>query len=148
MDELRADVKGVLLGDPRLREIVSAGGVQFVVNKAFLERFRNVPFIGLVDGGVSNRNLSGGVVERTMLLNIHVIHRIQEREEVIQGAVGEDGLDKHLNAVRKVLNNNRISGKYLRVACRSDLLPEPLSTEDLFVLEKGLTFEYVRVELP
>jgi hypothetical protein len=149
MKEICEDFEKEILGDPRTQEIKAAGGVLIVHDLKDLEKWRKTPYVALIDGGTSFvRHLSGGVKQKGYLLNVHVIHKIVNRTDVVQGSLNEDGLVQHLKSVEDVIDMNRIRGKYFSVFLRTDLKPAQLSPGDVFLLEKGLTFEIVRVEIP
>jgi len=147
MKELFEDVKGKLLGDPRLSYVKRAGGVIVIRDILDWPLSTNPPGIALVDAGTPEVNhLSSRKRWQGFSLEVHVIQQIMNREKMFLGDKDAVSIEQMAKDVRFVLDMERFGGKYLRAFLRTESSVNLLAEGNVHLQEKALTFEYVRIE--
>jgi hypothetical protein len=84
-----------------------------------------------------------------MRLEVHVIQQVFEKQELQTGALTARPISEISNDVRRILTNNRLKARYAQFMWIAETAPAALPIADnIFLQEKTLTFEVVRIESP
>jgi hypothetical protein len=145
--ELLDDVTKALLEDPRLEYVRKGGGVFALRDLAEFPYQVKTPCIVLVGLGAAGV-LHWSSARRWMpfSLELHVVHRHFQKIEAVVGSEFDEGVEQMAKDVRHVLDMNRMGGKYVRMFLTSEGATALISAGNIFLLEKALTFEVVRLE--
>ncbi len=147
MKELLEDVQKVLKGDPRLDYIHRAGGVITAQNMDQFPLQQKTPCIVLTEEG------AGGILHWSsrrrwipFRLQVHVVQRIFNREGILVGNPRDRSVNEMAKDIRFVLDMDRIGGRYARFLLISEDKANQFEFGNMFLLEKPLTFDVVRIE--
>ncbi len=146
--ELLEDVKQKLDESDKLEYVSKAGGVLTLASLAQFPHQQQTPLIVLIDSGiVTPRHFSSRTVWLEHNLQLHVVQRLFQREEIIKGDPFFRGVEEIAQDVRRLLDMDRFNGKYARAYFIRDAQPAPIDeTANQHLQEKTLTFQYVRIE--
>jgi hypothetical protein len=147
MKQLIRDVMELLKSDGRLTYIQNGGGI-FAISR--LDEFPHqvkTPSVVLIDQGTADvRHLSSHVVWLGFRLRLYCVQRLFDRKEAISGSPFVKNVEDVATDVRHVLDMNRMNGKYAKAFFITGDETAPLDRNNMHLQQKGLTFEYVRIE--
>lgn len=125
---------------------IRKGDVFITPHEAFLPRSQNMPCLGIKDGGVSRRELTGGAVEENLEVVVIVFTSLRkEHEAVILGDSKEKGVLDLADAVRGILDRNLLDLPGMEYAwCAQESGSEMFEDESRAIQRKLLAFQYTR----
>lgn len=125
---------------------IRAGDVFITPHEAFLPKGMSMPCLGIKDGGVSRRELTGGAVGEVLEVVVIVFTSLRkDHEAVILGDSKEKGVLDLADEVRGILDRNLLGLPGMEYAwCAQDQASEMFEDESRAIQRKLLAFQYER----